>query len=467
MAKVLNHDLLFTTDLKYFKGVQISEGVIIFDRYRQIKQTIDGFDEKYRDFLAYPVKENDKIEFYGIMYQETPQLLSDLKDDDAAKYQNIKSETLNYYHQKIEELNNSDKKDKAKFLSDALKSVDDRFIYCYDNKVVLGAWGMQVREHVREDISEIRKDSSRPARKPKPVIPPPLPPRIDDGPTETEEQQPPESPQPPIPPADPSMFTVKYDADNKGTLNGKSYISKTENSYIQDNEIPQVVPNDGYEFVGWNENPDGYKVTGDKVFTAQYKEKEIIATHRRKGWLGCLLNWLLLLLLLALLFMLIWCVLLKRCNFNFCGCNCDETEVVIPKPDTNDNPSIPPVPSTGDVQFLLKWNNYNDLDLSCIDPSNTQIYYGNRESSTHGILEIDMNVGNNRSREPIENIYWPEGGAPVGQYKVYLSYYKKQDVVDDTPYSVKIKYGSTVKEFNGTIKESDGIIEIYTFTFNK
>ena len=159
MATVINHEPLFSTDLKYFKALQIIGGKTIFDRYKLASPMLDKFDKKYRNFLAYPVKDCDKIEFHGIKSkQDTPQILSELQGDEANKYQSIKNETLDYYSGKIEELKVTDK-DKAVFLADAIKFVDDnRFVYCYDDRVVLGAWGMQMRENVRENITEIRKN---------------------------------------------------------------------------------------------------------------------------------------------------------------------------------------------------------------------------------------------------------------------------------------------------------------------
>lgn len=301
MATVINYELLFSTDLKYFKAMQIIGGKKIFDRYKLASSLLDNLDEKYRNFLAYPVKENDRIEFHGIKSKhDTPQILSELQDEKANKYQSIKNETLAYYNIKIEELKATDK-DKAEFLADAIKSVDDRFVFCYDDKVVLGAWGMKMRENVREDITEIRKSSPRKSREVDKQIAPPIPP-----------------------------FNVSFNAGENGTLNGNSFVAKDANSYLGDDEIPQVNPKEGYEFVGWSEMPNGYQFTGDKEFTAQYRQipPVIVPPPKlpwwKRFWLwltalfagkGCL-TWLLrALLFLLLLLLLLW--LLR----NFDGCN--------------------------------------------------------------------------------------------------------------------------------------------------
>ncbi len=293
MATVMHHELLFSTDLKYFKALQIIEGKTIFDRYKLASSTLEKLDNEYRFFLAYPVKVNDKIEFYGIeSKQDSPQILCELEGDLSIKYQKIKDLTLAYYISKIEELRAS-KPDKSEFLAAAIKSVDDRFIYCYDDKVVLGAWGMQMRENVREDITEIRKSAPRKLKKGGEM-----------------------GSVPPI-----TSFNVSFNTGENGMLNGNSFVTKDANSYLGEDEIPQIDAKDGFDFIGWDETPSGYQVKGDKEFTAQYRQIPPIPHQQLPWWKrfwmwfagsGCLkwLMWLLLLLLLLLLF----CWLFRSCN---------------------------------------------------------------------------------------------------------------------------------------------------------
>lgn len=296
MAKVINHEPLFSTDLKYFKAIQDINGKTVFDRYNSLANIVtNNIDTKYRDFISYPVKIGNNIEFYGKTPKEEPRTLSELQEDNFTKYQNLKDETLAYYNNKIEELKNSGKTDEAEFLSKAVKYVDDRFLYCYDDKVVLGAWGMTLKENLRADISEIRKNLVRKKKKTEP--------------------QPEEVPE--IPPINP--FTVRFDAGDNGDLNGQTEYSKHEGDFVTDNEIPQVEPKDGYEFIGWDEEPSNYNVSGDKVFTAQYRERPVVTPIPAKNlpwwehfrnWLTTLfsgrsyLKWLLWLLLFLLLFWL-------------------------------------------------------------------------------------------------------------------------------------------------------------------
>lgn len=303
MSTVIGKKPLVSSDLKYFIAVQGSNGRTLFDRFKLAESNIvnKNIDPKYKDFLAYPVVEGDKIVFHSITYNETPQIYLELEGEDLSKYTNIKNETISHYNGVIENLKNSGKTVEADFLADAIKYIDNRFIYCYDDKVILGVWGMKLSDNVREDISEICKTQF-----PKISMP--------SGPT-------PEK----------NSFTIYFNAGTNGNLHGNNIVTKEQNTSITHDDIPQVEANDGYEFACWNENPNGHEVTEDKQFTAQYNKKEPIVIEnppsiaklpwylRFWNWLkalftgnGCLkwLLWLLLLLLMLLLFG--W--LFRNCN---------------------------------------------------------------------------------------------------------------------------------------------------------
>lgn len=149
-----------------------------------------------------------------------------------------------------------------------------------------------------------------------------------------------------------------------------------------------------------------------------------------------------------LLLVLLWCLFAGVSNSKACGCG-------------------KPVPHTGDVQILLSWSNYNDLDIACIDPNGDKVWFEKKNIPSGGHLDIDMNAGEPLRRDPIENIYWPTGGAPKGEYKVILTYYARHDNSQlVTPYKIKIKYGDETKTFTGELTEEKQEVAIYSFTID-
>lgn len=110
---------------------------------------------------------------------------------------------------------------------------------------------------------------------------------------------------------------------------------------------------------------------------------------------------------------------------------------------------------SGDVQFSLMWSNVNDLDLHCVDPTGEKINYSNKKSASGGELDVDMNVSEPRSTEPVENIYWPAGEAPKGSYKVYVEHYRNHGGEDPSSFVVGIKANGETREIRGSICSGD------------
>ncbi len=123
---------------------------------------------------------------------------------------------------------------------------------------------------------------------------------------------------------------------------------------------------------------------------------------------------------------------------------------------------------SGSIQISLMWDNYNDLDLHCIDPFGEEIYYGHRKSYSGGELDVDMNVSP-ESLRPVENIYWQEGNAPIGQYTVILRHYSNHrcgvNCKDPTKYKIRIKIGNKIKEYTGSISHPQKYRTICTFNY--
>ncbi len=276
-----------------------------------------------------------------------------------------------------------------------------------------------------------------------------------------------------IPPESPEkkMHTVRF-LDPDGNV--LSQFQVEHDTQLTSDQVPPLPVIDGLTSSGWNEDPLKSKITSDKDFIAKRPRKKCFAWWGFGGCLSALLRWLLLALGLLLLFLLLWCFIFGKCNLNLCGddCGCDcgnQKELPDPGPEPSPEPEPEPgprpVPHTGDVQILLSWSNYNDLDIACIDPYGEIVWFQNKSVSSGGILDIDMNNGRNSRRDPIENIYWPTGGAPKGQYKVILTYYARRDNSElKTPYSVMVKHGEEVQTYTGTMTSVNQQVTICTFT---
>ncbi|WP_439580085.1 YfaP family protein [Elioraea sp.] len=104
----------------------------------------------------------------------------------------------------------------------------------------------------------------------------------------------------------------------------------------------------------------------------------------------------------------------------------------------------------GAVQVSLRWETTADLDLYVTCPTGATISYSNPRACG-GHLDVDMNVGPRRVRDPIENITWPEGAAPNGTYRVMVSNLGEGiGRVAPVPFLVRIRVGERVQEVRGT-----------------
>ncbi len=65
-----------------------------------------------------------------------------------------------------------------------------------------------------------------------------------------------------------------------------------------------------------------------------------------------------------------------------------------------------------------------------------------------------MNVRGNRpwSEQPVENIFWPTGSSPTGEYVVIVNHYSNNGAGDPTQYWVTIAVqGRSAQTFSGNI----------------
>ena len=124
---------------------------------------------------------------------------------------------------------------------------------------------------------------------------------------------------------------------------------------------------------------------------------------------------------------------------------------------------------SGDVRVSLIWDNFNDLDLHVETPEGNHIYYGNSSDANGGFLDVDANGGGPSTPKPVENIFWPKGKAPGGEYRVYVRNFNYHDRDVTGPYSfrVEVKNGLEISRFSGEIEGTGETsdVEVARFRF--
>jgi hypothetical protein len=99
---------------------------------------------------------------------------------------------------------------------------------------------------------------------------------------------------------------------------------------------------------------------------------------------------------------------------------------------------------SGDVQITLTWTTTADLDLWVTGPDGDKIYFADPTSPTGGQLDRDDMDGYGP-----ENIFWPAGRAPSGEYLVQVDHYSG---ASPSSYTVLIQAFGRVKSYSGTVR---------------
>lgn len=140
-------------------------------------------------------------------------------------------------------------------------------------------------------------------------------------------------------------------------------------------------------------------------------------------------------------------------------------------PETLASPTAEPTRvgnlGTGDVQVTLIWNSYNDLDLWVTDPKGETIFYDHPASASGGQLDVDANYNcvMNVTSNPIENIFWPAGSAPLGTYSIGVKYYQHcSSAPSSDTYTVRLLVDGKSQEFTGTVSTVGEIYLVTTIT---
>jgi hypothetical protein len=118
----------------------------------------------------------------------------------------------------------------------------------------------------------------------------------------------------------------------------------------------------------------------------------------------------------------------------------------------------------GDVKITLSFDRTHDLDLHVVEPNGEEISYENNASATGGFLDLDSGSNCQPSPANSENIFWPPGGAPSGEYRVTVHNYQ-HCTAGEIPFTVRIAYDSTVTIHRGSFADGTvgGIVDVATF----
>ena len=151
---------IYSSELIFFAALEGIGDHPIYRRYDALRDIINvEVDDFYRHFLAQPVEYPDGvITWYCLPYSETPRHLDELSGSSRVKYYAIKDATIGHYKRVMERLKNENKTIELEYLEKALKTIDDRFIYCFDEKIVLTAWGMKAKNSKDRPSGEYTRD---------------------------------------------------------------------------------------------------------------------------------------------------------------------------------------------------------------------------------------------------------------------------------------------------------------------
>jgi hypothetical protein len=118
----------------------------------------------------------------------------------------------------------------------------------------------------------------------------------------------------------------------------------------------------------------------------------------------------------------------------------------------------------GDVKVTLSFDRTHDLDLHVVEPGGEEIWYMNDESATGGKLDLDSGQACVPSPANSENIFWPPGGAPSGEYLVTVHNFE-HCTPGEIVFDVRIAYDAVVENYRLSFADGteDAFIDVATF----
>lgn len=103
---------------------------------------------------------------------------------------------------------------------------------------------------------------------------------------------------------------------------------------------------------------------------------------------------------------------------------------------------------SGVLRCSLGWFNKDDLDIHILEPGGRHIYFGSKNSSSSGHLDVDMNANDYEVvTDAVENVIWTnERKIKEGVYTVYINNYNQRST-KDVGFEVEIETAGIVHTF--------------------
>lgn len=220
------------TDFTDFQGIGSHPLYKRFDSVYSVVKT--NIDQKYWDFLAHPIySDDDQILWYVREWHTMPSPYNELTGAEKIKYTEIKNRTLAEYNRVLSALSGEDKQ----ILSGALTHIDEDFMFCYDDKITVIAWGMypDSQKHIIKGgiIHDLKIQNK---------------------------------------------YKIEFIAGEYGSFDNEldGIIKRPEGYSLVEADIPHITPKSGYVLKSWEPNPINVKVNNTLVFTAVYEEVPVI-----------------------------------------------------------------------------------------------------------------------------------------------------------------------------------------------
>jgi hypothetical protein len=119
----------------------------------------------------------------------------------------------------------------------------------------------------------------------------------------------------------------------------------------------------------------------------------------------------------------------------------------------------------GDVKVTLSFEPTHDLDLHVFEPGGVEISYRRKTSASGGRLDLDSGSNCTPSSSNAENIFWPAGAAPVGEYRVTVQNFE-ECIRGGIDFSVHVENGGRVDTYRNRFEAGTegAVLDIVTFT---